>query len=99
MTGMLTVPSNVDVGSGSRSLRSVPWAVYAAASKVMFSAMGSALLADEHDPVRRAGHCAADVDQVALRVHPLDAQAALRVALGAVVTGHLLALDHARRVG
>src|SRR5512132_3478391 len=60
--------------------------------------MASALLADEHDPVGRAGDRAADVDQVALRVDLLDPEVRLGVTLGAVVARHLLALDDARRV-
>src|ERR1035441_6561908 len=65
----------------------------------MVSAMRSALLADEHDPVPGTGHRAADVDQVALRVDLLHAEMRLRAAFGSEVAGHLLALDHARRIG
>ena len=50
-------------------------------------------------PFVGTGDRAADVDQVALRVDLLDAKVDLRVALGAVVSGHLLALDDARRIG
>src|SRR5512132_2235159 len=60
--------------------------------------MASALLADEDDPVGRAGDRAADVDQVTLRVDLLDPEVRLGVTLGAVVARHLLALDDARRV-
>src|SRR5688500_13796759 len=60
--------------------------------------MSSALLADEHDPVRRAGDRAADVDQVPLRIDLFDAEVRLRVPRSAVVPRHLLALDDARRV-
>src|SRR5829696_342994 len=59
---------------------------------------GLPLLANDDDPVRRAGYGAADVDQIALGVHLLDPQADLGVPLGAVVTRHLLALDDARRI-
>src|SRR4029079_7926576 len=59
---------------------------------------GLPLLANDDDPVRRAGDGAADVDQIALRVHLLDPQADLGVPLRAVVTRHLLALDDAGRI-
>src|ERR1700722_655549 len=95
MTGTLTVPSNGSVGRGSRS-RAVPKDENTAASNV--SATGSALLTDDDDPVLGTGHRAADVDEMALRIDLLDAKMSLRVLLVAVVTGHLLALDHARRV-
>jgi hypothetical protein len=42
---------------------------------------GLPLLANDDDPVRRAGDGAADVDQIALRVHLLDPQADLGVPL------------------
>src|SRR3984957_20446571 len=96
MTGTLTVPSNGSVGRGSRS-RAVPKDENTAASNV--SATGSALLTDDDDPVLGTSHRAADVDEMALRVDLLDPEMSLRVLLVAVVTGHLLALDHARRVG
>src|SRR5688572_489901 len=95
---MFTVPSNRSSGSATRS-RSVPNAVYAAAFSVSVSAMRSALLADEEDPVRGTRHRASDVDEVPFHVDLLDAEVRLRVPRGAVVTGHLLALDHARRIG
>src|SRR5215208_2028929 len=59
----------------------------------------SALLADLHDPVRRAGDGAADVDQIALRIDLFDAQVGLRMPLVAVLTRHRLPLDDTRRIG
>src|SRR5690606_24439784 len=70
----------------------------AAAWKVSVSDMASALLADEYDPVGRAGHGSADVDQIALRVDLLHAKGGLRVTLVAIMAGHLLSLDYTRGV-
>src|SRR5207247_1244822 len=49
--------------------------------------------------VSGTGNGAAGVNEIARRIHPLDAKVRLRVALGAVVTRHLLALDDTRRIG
>src|SRR6185437_14577470 len=57
------------------------------------------LLPYEEDAVRRPGHGAAQIDKVALDVDLLDPEIRLRVPLGAVVPGHLLALDDAGRIG
>src|SRR5688500_11452933 len=94
---MFTVPSNRSSGSATRS-RSVPNAVYAAAFSVSVSAIRSALLADEEDPVRGTSHRAADVDEVPFHIDLLDAEIRLRMPRGAVVPRHLLPLDHARRI-
>src|SRR5512143_3405819 len=97
---LITVPSNNASGRRTRS-RAVPCDVDAAASNVVVSAKSRPLplLADEHDPVRRAGHRAADVDQVAFGIDLLDAEMRLRVARGAVMPRHALALDDTRRIG
>src|SRR6185437_4901876 len=57
------------------------------------------LLPYEENAVRRTGDRAAQIDQVALDVDLLDPEIRLCVPLGAVMTGHLLALDHARGIG
>src|SRR5881396_3749641 len=59
----------------------------------------SALLAHEHEAVRRTGDRAAYVYKVALSIHALNAQADRRVALRTHMSRHLLALDDARRIG
>src|ERR687889_258225 len=63
------------------------------------SSRASALLADEHDPVRRTGDRPADVDQVAFGIDSLDPKVRLRVARVAILARHRLALDDARRIG
>src|SRR5512138_566967 len=65
---------------------------------VVFSAIDLSLLLHENDAVRRTGNRAADIDQVALCIDLLDAEMSLRVTMIAVVSGHLLALDDARRI-
>src|SRR5688572_233562 len=57
------------------------------------------LLLHEHDAVSRTGNRATDVNQVALRIDTLDAQVRLCVALVAVLSRHLLALDDTRGIG
>src|SRR5687768_7188415 len=94
---MLMVPSNRSAGRAT-GLLFFPLESYAAAL-IVFSAIRLALLLHEYDAVRRTGDRTADVDQVALGVDLLDAEVSLRVAVIAVVTGHLLALDHTRRIG
>src|SRR6266568_2462152 len=95
---MFTVPSNRSTGSATFS-RAVPLAVYAAAFIVVVSAISLCLLLHEDDAVRRTGNRATDVNQVSLRIDALDAKMSLRVSLVTVLTGHLLALDDARRIG
>src|SRR5688500_2368730 len=95
---MLTVPSNSSAGSATVS-RESPVELYAAAFMVVFSAIRLALLLHEDDAVGRTSYRPADVDQIALGVDLLDAEMSLRVTMVAVMTGHLLALDHTRRIG
>src|SRR5690606_25662367 len=59
----------------------------------------SSLLLHGHDPVLRSGHRAAHEEEIPVGVDLHDAEAEPGVALGAVMAGHLLALDHARRIG
>src|SRR5512141_860866 len=94
---MFTVPSNSSAGSETLS-RAAPLAVYAAAFIVVVSAISLCLLLHEHDAVGRAGYRTTDVDQVALGIDALDAKMRLRVTMRAIVSGHLLALDDARRI-
>src|SRR6266542_3922026 len=79
--------------------RAAPFAVYAAAFMVVVSAISLCLLLHEYDAVRRTGHRPADVDQIALGIDTLDPKMSLRMPLVAVLARHLLALDHARRIG
>src|SRR5690606_14954301 len=58
----------------------------------------SSLLGHGHDPVLRAGHRPAHEQQIPLRIHLDHREPELRVALGAMVPRHLLALDDARRI-
>src|SRR5688500_13549358 len=95
---MLIVPSNRSPGRAKSSCFA-PFELYAAALMVLFSAIRLALLLDEDDAVGGTGDRTADVDQVALSIDLLDAEMSLRVTMIAVVAGHLLALDHARRIG
>src|SRR4051812_32321708 len=57
------------------------------------------LLRDGHDPVSRARNCPANEQQIALGIHLDHPEPELRVALGALMPRHFLALDDARRVG
>src|SRR5258705_5898536 len=57
------------------------------------------LLLHEDDPVGRAGHGAADVNEIASSVDALNAKMCLRMALSTIMPGHLLSLDDTRRIG
>src|SRR5262245_26332100 len=59
----------------------------------------ASLLGHGDDPVLRAGDGAAHEQQIALGVDPHHPQPELGVALGALVAGHPLPFDDARRVG
>src|SRR5689334_4236219 len=59
----------------------------------------SCLLGDRHDAVPGAGNRAPHEEKVAFGVHLDHPKAELSVALRALMTGHLLALDDARRIG
>src|SRR5665647_840099 len=86
-------------GSATRS-RAVPLPVYAAASKLLVvSAMALTLLPYEENSIRRTGNRAAHVNEIALDVDLFDPEIDLRVPLRAVMAGHFLALDDARRIG